>query len=74
MVTMHYLIAVLFIFVSIKHIQSEVTFHSQCLAEATAGGLSSLDGNDEFEIDLYETQFLPDETVLCKKNINLILF
>jgi hypothetical protein len=64
---MHYLLTILFIFISIEYIHSEVTFRGLCLAEAEVQGLQSVDGNDDFEIDLYETQFLPDETVLCKK-------
>jgi hypothetical protein len=44
-----------------------VVFESLCSSEARVSGLSSIDGNDEFEIDLYDSKFLPDDTILCKK-------
>ncbi len=64
---MHYFLFIVFIFLSIKNIQSQVNFASPCSIEAGVSGLSSIDGNDEFEIDLYEAKYLPDDVVLCKK-------
>ncbi|UJR14214.1 hypothetical protein I4U23_001207 [Adineta vaga] len=51
------------IFYSINIIHSQVTFESLCTTDVKASGLPTVDGNDEFEIDLYETKFLPDNTI-----------
>jgi hypothetical protein len=67
MVTMNHLLFIVFIFLSIKNIHSQVVFESLCSTEVEATGLSSVDGHDEFEIELYEGKFLPDDTVLGKK-------
>jgi hypothetical protein len=74
MVTMHHLLFIVFILLSIKNIHSQVAFESLCSTEVEATGLSSVDGNDEFEIDIYEGKFLPDDTVLCKKKQNSLEF
>jgi len=80
---MHHLQFIIFRFLLIKNIHSQVTFESVCSTEATATGLTSLDGNDEFEIDLNEAKFLPDDRILRKKRkhnsfsfylLNIILF
>lgn len=52
--------------IDISHTQ--VTFESVCSSEAAVTGLTSIDGNDEFEIDLYDNKFLPDDTILRKRN------
>ena len=51
-------------------IHNQVTFESLCSHDVEVAGMSSLDGNDEFEIDLYEGRFLSDDTIL-RKNIFL---
>ncbi len=67
MVTMHHFVFIVFLCLSIKHIHSQVAFQSLCTTDVKASGLPSIDGNDEFEIELYEERFLPDETIYCKK-------
>jgi hypothetical protein len=67
MVTMHHLFSCLFLVLFIELIHSQVVFESLCSPDVEVAGLSSIDGNDEFEIDLYETKFLPEDTILCKK-------
>jgi hypothetical protein len=64
---MRHLLSIAFIFLFIKNIHSIRVFGSLCTTDVEVSGLPSLDGNDEFEIDLYETKFLPDDTILCKK-------
>ncbi|CAF0914470.1 unnamed protein product [Adineta ricciae] len=55
----------LFLFVLLfGTIHSQVTFESLCSHDVEVAGMSSLDGNDEFEIDLYEGRFLSDDTIL----------
>lgn len=49
-------------FVGISH--NQVVFESLCSSEAEVAGMSSTDGSDEFEIDLYDTKFLPEDTIL----------
>jgi hypothetical protein len=73
MVTMHHFVFIVFLCLSIKHIHSQVAFQSLCTTEVQASGLPSIDGNDEFEIELYQGKFLPDEAVLCKKKEEEIL-
>lgn len=58
-------ILVLILFIDINYCQ--VTFESLCSSEVGVTGLSSIDGNDDFEIDLYESKFLPEDTISCKK-------
>jgi hypothetical protein len=67
MVTMHLLFSIVFIILLIERIHSQVTFESLCSSDVEVLGMSSHDGNDEFEIDLYEAKFLPEDTILCKK-------
>jgi hypothetical protein len=62
----HFLSIVFLIFL-IKEIHSQVAFESLCSPDVEVAGMSSIDGNDEFEIDLYEGRFLPEDTILCKK-------
>lgn len=64
---MRSLVSIIFIILSIKNIYSQVAFESLCSTEAVVTGLTTTDGTDEFEIDLYETKFLPDDTILCKE-------
>lgn len=54
----------LLIFVSVSTIRSEVIFESLCSSEVEVRDMLSIDGSDEFEIDLYENKFLPDDTLL----------
>lgn len=56
----------LLIFVSVSTFRSEVIFESLCSSEVEVRDMLSIDGSDEFEIDLYENKFLPDDTLLCK--------
>lgn len=65
---MHHLLSIIFLFLLIKNIHSRTEFLQLCTPEVEVDGLSSIDGNEEFEIDLYETKFLPEDTILCKKN------
>jgi len=67
MVTMHYFVFIVLVLLSINNVHSQVTFELLCTADVRASGLSSLDGNDEFEIEFYEGKFLPDDTIFCKK-------
>ncbi|CAF1083425.1 unnamed protein product [Adineta steineri] len=60
----HYLLSIIFILILINNIHSQIAFESLCTPEVEVPGLPSINGNDEFEIDLYETKFLPDDTVL----------
>ena len=53
----------------IELIQSEIVFQSLCSTEAQVPGMSSIDGADEFEIDLYDDRYLPDDTILRKRDI-----
>jgi hypothetical protein len=54
----------LIFFIGISH--SQVAFESLCSSEAEIAGMSSTDGSDEFEIDLYDAKFLPEDTILGK--------
>jgi len=65
--TIRHILLILFLILFIELIHSQVVFESLCSSEARVSGLSSIDGNDEFEIDLYDSKFLPDDTILCKK-------
>jgi hypothetical protein len=67
-----YLSTVVFLTCFISSSYCQIVFESLCSTEAEVSGLSSVDGNDEFEIDLYETKFLPDDTILCKHKTVLI--
>ena len=58
------LLAVLVLLLLVDRTYSEVAFESLCSSEVEVAGLSSIDGDDEFEIDLYESKFLPDDTIL----------
>jgi hypothetical protein len=62
----HFLSIVFLIFLT-NEIHSQVAFESLCSPDVEVAGMSSIDGNDEFEIDLYEGRFLPEDTILCKK-------
>lgn len=55
------------IFYSFNFIHSQIAFEGACTTDVKVSGLPTVDGNDEFEIDLYETKFLPDNTIYCKK-------
>lgn len=70
---MHSFVFIIILCLSIKNIYSQVAFESLCSTEVHVSGLTSTDGNDEFEIDLYEGKFLPDDTILCK-NKEFIFF
>ncbi|CAF1353048.1 unnamed protein product [Rotaria sp. Silwood1] len=63
MAIMHHLLSFILIVLSIKNIYSQIAFESLCSTEVYAPGFTSIDGNDEFEIELYESKFLPDDTV-----------
>jgi hypothetical protein len=67
MATIQYFLSIVFIFLSIKIIHSQVAFEHLCSTEAAVTGMTSLDGSGEFEIDLYESKFLPDDTIYCMK-------
>mgnify|MGYP006892780493 FL=1 len=64
---MHYLASIALICILIKNLHSQVAFENLCSTEVRTGGLSSVDGSDEFEIDIDEGNFLNDETIICKK-------
>jgi hypothetical protein len=67
MATMHCMLTLaIVLFYSIDLFQSQVAFESLCSTEVEAAGMTSIDGTDEFEIDLYESKFLSDDTVLRK--------
>ena len=66
MVTMRHLCSTIVLIVLIELTASQVAFESLCSSEVRVNGMSSLDGNDEFEIDLYESRFLPEDTIYCK--------
>lgn len=67
MAKMRHLLSILFLILFIELIHSQVAFESLCSSDVEVAGMSSIDGKDEFEIDLYEPKFLPDDTILCKK-------
>lgn len=67
MVTMRHLFSTIILVVLIELTHSQVAFESLCSSEVGVSGMSAVDGNDEFEIDLYETKFLPEDTIYCKK-------
>ena len=56
------------IFYSFNLIHSQIAFEGVCTTDVKVNGYPTVDGNDEFEIDLYETKFLPDNTIYCKKH------
>ncbi|CAF4312705.1 unnamed protein product, partial [Rotaria magnacalcarata] len=49
----------------IEIINCQVAFESLCSPEVGAAGMASMDGSNEFEIDLYQSKFLPEDTVSC---------
>lgn len=61
----------LLIFVSVSTLRTEVLFESLCSSEVEVRDMTSIDGSDEFEIDLYEHKFLPDDTLLRKFNFHV---
>jgi hypothetical protein len=63
---MRYILSTIVLLVLFQSIHSQVAFESLCSSEVGVTGMSSLDGSDEFEIDLYENKFLPDDTIYCK--------
>lgn len=54
---------VVFFCLSITSIRCQIAFGDICSNEIHATGLTSLDGNDEFEIELHEGKFLPDDVI-----------
>ncbi len=74
MATMHHLLFIVWLCLSIENIHSEVVFDGLCSTEVRATGLVSMDGNDEFEIELYEGKFLPDDTITCKRKKYLRIY
>jgi hypothetical protein len=73
MATMHRMVAFALLLLCLELIQSEIVFQSLCSTEAQVPGMSSIDGGDEFEIDLYDDKYLPDDTIL-RKSETLLLF
>lgn len=67
MVTMRRFYSTIVLIVLIQLTHGQVTFESLCSSEVRVNGMSSVDGNDEFEIDLYESKFLPEDTIYCKR-------
>lgn len=67
---MHRMVAFALLLLCIDLIQSEIVFQSLCSTEAQVPGMSSIDGADEFEIDLYDDRYLPDDTILRKRENN----
>lgn len=61
---MHYLLSIGLICLLIQNLHSQVAFENLCTTEVRAGGLVSIDGTDEFEIDIDEGSFLNDETII----------
>lgn len=74
MVTMHSFVLIVFLCLSIKNTHSQIAFQSVCSPEVYANGLTSVDGNDEFEIDIGEGKFLPDDTITCKNKKKQFFF
>lgn len=60
----NYLFAFIYFVVFIQLINCQVSFQSLCSADVQVSGMSAIDGSEDFEIDLYETRFLPDDTIL----------
>jgi hypothetical protein len=60
------LLTIVLLLLLLELIHSQVVFESLCSSEVGVSGMSSIDGNDEFEIDLYENKFLPEDTIYCK--------
>ncbi len=60
------LLNIVLLLLLLELIHSQVAFESLCSSEVGVSGMSSIDGNDEFEIDLYENKFLPEDTIYCK--------
>ena len=65
---MYYLPYIVLICLSIQNTYTQVTFENLCSSEVHANGLSSVDGNDEFEIEINEGKFLSDDVIICKRN------
>ena len=63
---MQWSLSLLLVLISIVWTSGQVSFQSLCSPEVEVNGLTSVDGSDEFEIDLYENRFLPDDTILSK--------
>ncbi|CAF3555241.1 unnamed protein product [Rotaria socialis] len=64
MTTMHHPLLVLIIILFIEIINCQVAFKSLCSSEEVeVAGMASVDGSNEFEIDLYQSKFLPEDTV-----------
>jgi len=66
MAIMRHLLLTIILILFIELIHSQVVFESLCSSEVGVSGMSSIDGNDEFEIDLYENKFLPEDTIYRK--------
>ncbi len=64
---MRHLFLTIVLILFIEFIHSQVVFESLCSSEVGVSGMSSVDGNEDFEIEFYETKFLPDDTIYCKK-------
>ncbi|CAF1094588.1 unnamed protein product [Adineta steineri] len=64
MVTYRHFLSVALLILLIETIHSQITFESLCSPDVEVTGMSSIDGNDEFEIDLFEGRFLPEDTIL----------
>jgi hypothetical protein len=69
----YYLLSIVLLCYSSRHIHSQVVFESFCTTDVRAAGLPTVDGNDEFEIDLYETKFLPDSTIYCERRESILV-
>ena len=61
------LLLILVLVLLVDRVRSEVAFEALCSSEVEVAGLSSIDGDDEFEIDLFESKFLPDDTILRRR-------
>ena len=64
---MRLLLPVIVLILLIQIIYSQVAFESLCSSDVEVEGMPSTDGNEDFEIELYEAKFLPEDTILCKK-------
>ena len=67
MTTRRHLLRFILLILFIEIVHSQIAFQSLCSSNVEVAGMPSIDGSDDFEIDLYETKFLPDDTILCKK-------
>jgi hypothetical protein len=64
---MHRFVFIVFFCLLIGNIHSQITFESLCSTEVQEKRLVAIDGNDEFEVELYEGKFLPDDTITGKR-------